>query len=935
MLWLLDVGALVRVPQEGDGLRVVDLFAGIGGWSDTIVGLWGDVVTSVEIDECKAKALARTLALPMIRKVEGTAEGNFVFCGDVFDLQWTKASWDDPFTVVLWSSPCVSWSQAGYAAGLDSTEGMLLIRSVALLGLLRPCASVGENVAAVLGHQHFPVVQRVAKELLGHELQAKVLELQTWAPMIRKRVFLFDTVSKGVVLRPMNLPADRRKAVRAVITDVVGLHDAQVPEEALSMLQDYDLLPMPNRRRLNVGFGPQEVLRSRIERGFLPVLMASYRRQHRLPVGLLKSKGLFTFLVQEVHDDKPRYLDCFEAARHMGFGLGLCLPSDPDVAAHAVGNTVAPIIQAFEVTNSVVAQVWPKLALDDGEARKKIMTMLYGQGDLARFTRSKHEDFAFLVPDVPVDWQVRSAQMLFFWGDGCLWVPEHEAIIRQESIFVPFGYAWLVERCVWIKEGLGRLMHVQFQKGMLTGDNFSLKVQPWHSIDDVVQVFAGFDSDLRRQVGLRTDQKLASLTSQKQWKVNGVSLKVNDGEVMLVFDNDRRIGKGLDELSLLGMVDWLYPFELSGFVAEIWDVRAATSVTPTEKVRSGIFQVLFGAFPVWIAPFGMVVCEPTQSVRHLQERLAIQYLTRHWQVELRVANKVLGHATTVALAAKLGPLVTVAYGDGAVLENDSVVSVDTKEIQFSPYGVIQCKEEDTIAQVQVYFAARFFGGRDVVRITSNGTLVDPSVSVFQADQRGCLRVRVFPMRGGVRSLVATESVLAELLTEHGVNIKAVDGKVRELCEKQGMIHVTHGTGLRRKRLTRGSSSYPSRNVKVQARRLTHCRRMILGLSTRENRRCSINKGQCRLTCPSWTVMGRRRRLSLSIRFSKEFLGCTSVSTMKESKSYLRSRNELTPPRLPRFSFWECFRRIGFLTPRRLNRLLSLCNLVVRKVLLKQ
>ena len=623
ILRMLGTGALVKIPRNDDCLRVVDLFAGIGGWSDVVEGLWGDVVSSVEIDEDKASALARTLNVPMVKEVREVTRENFVFCGDVFDLQWTQASWEAPFTVVLWSSPCVSWSQAGYAAGLASKEGRLLLRSLALLGILRPCASVGENVAALLRHQHFPVIQWFAKKVLGQKLTTKVLELQNWAAMSRRRVFLFDGVEKVTPLQPAILPLNRRHAVKAVIADELGLQDARIPDDVIPLLQDYDLLPATNRRKLKVGFRSQDVLVARVEQGILPVMMASYRKQHLLPKDLLVAKGLFTFLVKEVHDEVPRYLDCFEAARHMGFGLGLCLPPDGQIAAHAVGNAVAPV-QACEVLNDVVAKWWPRIAFPDDQARKQIMTMLYGQADLSRFTRYKDDNSARLVPNVHIEWCVPEARVLFFWGDGAVWVPDHEVVIRHEHDLLPFGYAWPIETYAWVKEGLGRLVHLRFHKGLLVGEGFTLKVQPWNSVDDLAQVLSESEQDFRKQIGLRTDQKIALLTTQKSWKVQGVRMQVRDEEVMMIFEKDKRITSCIRDKSYFEIVDCLFPFGLSRFVTEIWDVHGASKVTPVDPVRSGIYQVFFAAVPFWIAPFGMVFCEPAQVVGKLQERLAIQ-----------------------------------------------------------------------------------------------------------------------------------------------------------------------------------------------------------------------------------------------------------------------------------------------------------------------
>ena len=255
---------------------------------------------------------------------------------------------------------------------------------------------------------------------------------------------------------------------------------------------------------------------------------------------------------------------------------------------------------------------------------------------------------------------------------------------------------------------------------------------------------------------------------------------MRDQEILLLFDHDRRIAHCQGSRTFLETVDWLYPFGMSNFVVEIWDVKVASQVDPADVARGGIYQVFFGAAPFWIAPFGMVVCEPTQEVGRLQERLAVQYFSRQCQIELRSGETVVEQSVTVALAAKLGPLQAVVYKDGkrfseVIMEDQQLTRVKIRNILIPPYGQIRCKETDTIRQVQSFLSARYFGGKDVVRVTTNGVIADSRMSVFDADQQGSLRVRIFPMRGGAKSMVATESILAELLIEHGVNVKAVDG----------------------------------------------------------------------------------------------------------------------------------------------------------------
>ena len=122
---------------------------------------------------------------------------------------------------------------------------------------------------------------------------------------------------------------------------------------------------------------------------------------------------------------------------------------------------------------------------------------------------------------------------------------------------------------------------------------------------------------------------------------------------------------------------------------------------------------------------------------------------------------------------------------GIEIVSDMTSEAFANGVLFPPHGAIMCRPDVTVAQVQAFVAVNFYGGLDVVRITSNGVILDGSHLVQRVAHRGCLRVRVFPMRGGGKSLVGIEANLTELLQEHGVPSKLVQVKVRDLCERSG------------------------------------------------------------------------------------------------------------------------------------------------------
>ena len=105
------------------------------------------------------------------------------------------------------------------------------------------------------------------------------------------------------------------------------------------------------------------------------------------------------------------------------------------------------------------------------------------------------------------------------------------------------------------------------------------------------------------------------------------------------------------------------------------------------------------------------------------------------------------------------------------------------EVPIQPIGRIQVHPLATVGEVQSYLSARFFGGRAVPMITVGGRSVSHDALILAANCTGVLRLRLFPLKGGALSLVATEERLRELLREHGVPDEELAQRVTTLVEK--------------------------------------------------------------------------------------------------------------------------------------------------------
>ena len=349
--------ALIRRPKPHDDVRVLDLFAGLGGWEFAFdflspfqrLNLSRSDIVSVEIDPLCVKVLAhnsqRAVVLPSA-DLSIIGDGGAVIQGDVCDPDWFGLSLFHPFTDVVWSAPCQPWSLAGNALGFSSDLGLLLAHTVGILHLFRPLRALGENVAGLNLHPQWVRVRQLLSSL-PHQMRIQVTDLKFLSPMSRKRLFISHHLHGMPVVAPhVDLKPRHWLDTGCGFLNDQLLKDDLPTESQLMQLSDLDLLPLFERAKAakeNVVNGDPVLLR-RVAGPLLPTLVASYRYQCELPPKNLREKGLLTWLVTEARDThQPRFLDTSEAQRLLGFPFTMLLPEEPGQAMHLLGNSVAPV----------------------------------------------------------------------------------------------------------------------------------------------------------------------------------------------------------------------------------------------------------------------------------------------------------------------------------------------------------------------------------------------------------------------------------------------------------------------------------------------------------------------------------------------------------------------------------------------------------------
>lgn len=159
--------------RRAAAFRVVDLFAGIGGFTLAARSLGGDSVLAVEAHPVAAHVYARNFGATPPTDI-----------ADVHDLP--------PHEILCGGFPCQSFSQAGRKGGLDDPRGSLYQHVVRLLRVAKPSGFVLENVVGLLNHDNGATIARVVGDLAdaGYSVAKTIVDAGRWVPQSRKRVYI-------------------------------------------------------------------------------------------------------------------------------------------------------------------------------------------------------------------------------------------------------------------------------------------------------------------------------------------------------------------------------------------------------------------------------------------------------------------------------------------------------------------------------------------------------------------------------------------------------------------------------------------------------------------------------------------------------------------------------------------------------------------------
>ena len=361
--------AYLFLHPEGVG-GIAEGFAGVGGWAVGVQNMGGSVRMAVEVNPNTAHAYGRAHHMQVMTLDEAMDEikgGNqlppCVLIGSILDEKtWVIAGL---MGISIWvlSPPCPPWSSSGAQKGLSCGDGRLLVDTLTVAAQLGVHLVAMENVPHITQHEDFPEIKRIAFTL-GLPLRvSQVDECLPLLPSNRRRwmaIFISQSFCSSIhvsdadlgfisaVKWPRKLGDHERIYYHIGDADCFLTHlsvseqmELTPSEDMLNNAKDPNLLPKWQRKP---DMTADEVLAMRTitPKDVFRAIMASYGRQHEIPMEYQQNIGNHVFFVKAHPDDCLRLASPWEFLSALGFPVDMVLPEDIFEAWTIAGNALSP-----------------------------------------------------------------------------------------------------------------------------------------------------------------------------------------------------------------------------------------------------------------------------------------------------------------------------------------------------------------------------------------------------------------------------------------------------------------------------------------------------------------------------------------------------------------------------------------------------------------
>lgn len=196
----------------GKDLKIIDLFAGIGGFHTAFHNLGAECVFSSEWDTHARKTYEENYKSisPELFK-----SGNFA--GDITKVD---PSTIPDFDILTGGFPCQPFSQAGHRKGFDDIRGTLFFNIAEILKVKQPKAFFIENVRGLLTHDEGKTFERIKEviEDLGYSFHYKIIKASDYGlPTHRPRLYMVGFKDNNT---PFKFPEPQE--LKLTMSDVLG-----------------------------------------------------------------------------------------------------------------------------------------------------------------------------------------------------------------------------------------------------------------------------------------------------------------------------------------------------------------------------------------------------------------------------------------------------------------------------------------------------------------------------------------------------------------------------------------------------------------------------------------------------------------------------------------------------------------------------------------
>ena len=205
-------------------MKVIDLFAGVGGLSLGFSQEGFQVVYANEYDKSIAQSFKRNHPSTTVDDRDITS----------IDIEDTFLQYRDKITVVMGGPPCQGFSQKGKRVGLKDPRNFMFQKFVKVVEVVRPEFFLLENVPGILtaenGYFKREIIEMFSE--LGYDVKAKVLKAEEFGvPQTRRRAVFLGRKNKLEFEIPSGV--DERVTVQEALSDLPELKSGEGTEDAV------------------------------------------------------------------------------------------------------------------------------------------------------------------------------------------------------------------------------------------------------------------------------------------------------------------------------------------------------------------------------------------------------------------------------------------------------------------------------------------------------------------------------------------------------------------------------------------------------------------------------------------------------------------------------------------------------------------------------